>query len=156
MRYETGKDRKMRNLHTFATGLAFLAIGSGAAAQSAYSPAQRDFRSGSVNAGIVIPFGGSGSSAERAPRLEAWSEPGRSHQGPELSLRSDREGAYGLPTRLGVTLASNPRMMANGREIPGQDDRHGVSTLGWVGIGLGVVVIAAGAILIAYKNREFD
>jgi hypothetical protein len=122
----------MNGLHRIAAGLALLAIAAGAGAQSAYSPTQRDLRGGGgVRAGIVIPFGNTGSAAERAPRLEAWSEPGRTQGSTEQPLRSDRDEAYGPPLRLGVTLTGQPRMIQNGQEAPGQADRRNVSALPW-------------------------
>jgi hypothetical protein len=136
------KDSDMNGLHRFAAGLALLAIANSASAQSNYTTGHRDNR---MQAGIVIPFGSAGSRSERAPRLEAWSEPGRSQGRAELPRQSNRDEAYSPPTRLGVTLAGQPRMMVNGREVPGQADRHNISALGIVGIVAGVAVIVVGA-----------
>jgi hypothetical protein len=103
--------------------------------------------------GIVIPFGSNGSSAERAPRLEAWSGPGQHSSNVDVPLLADRDQAYGQPTRFGVTITGQPRMMHNGREVPGQVDRHNVSALGWIGITAGVAAIVVGAaVLGAFGN----
>ena len=44
--------------------------------------------------------------------------------------------------------------MLNGREMRGQDNRHGISTLGWVGIGIGVAVIAFGVYTLDAFNKD--
>jgi len=139
----------MAGLYRFAAGLALLAIGTSAAAQSAftsaqYSSAQSAPRDNRLQIGIVIPFGHAGTSAERAPRLEAWSEAGRLRDASVLRTRAERELAYGRSAHLGLTLNQQPRLMLNGREVPHQSNRHGVSTLGAAGIVLGVVVIGLG------------
>jgi hypothetical protein len=134
----------MIGLHRVTAGMALLAMGATVSAQSTFVPGQAGRRDNRVQAGIVIPFGSAGTSAERAPRLEAWSQQGWQRESAELRMRADRDPGEAQPIRMGITLNQRPRMMLNGREVPGQDDRHGVSTLSWVGIGLGVAVIAFG------------
>jgi hypothetical protein len=142
----------MKRLHRIATGLALLSICTAGIAQSNLTPGQPGFRDNRIQAGIVIPFGNSGTAAERAPRVETWSEAGRQRGMPELRLQNDQGQTYGPPVRVGLALASEPRLMLNGREVPNQTDRRGVSTLGWIGIGLGVAVIGFGAFLINHVN----
>jgi hypothetical protein len=145
----------MNTVHRFSATIALLAIGTAATAQST-SSAQRDLRGSSVKVGVVIPFGGGGNRAERAPRLEAWSEPAGSRDSMNVQLRSDNSATYGPPAHFGMTLAGQPRMIVNGREVPGQTDRNGVSGLGWVGIGLGVAVLAVGVLLIGIQKSHLN
>ncbi len=133
----------MNNLYRFSTSLSLLSVSAAATAQSPYSSAQSDLRGSGVKLGVVIPFGSGGSKAERAPRLEAWSDHRSQRDEFQFRLRDDRDLAQ--PLRLGVTLGQQPRMIANGREVPGQTDRKGVSALGWVGITIGVAALVVGA-----------
>ena len=112
-------------------------------------------RDNRVQAGIVIPFGSAGSKAERAPRLEAWSDHGQPRDRSELRLRLYDAMAVRQPVRIGVSLDSEQRVMLNGREVPKQDNRQNVSTLGWVGIGL-VVVLVLGAAFVIEADRVMN
>jgi hypothetical protein len=139
----------MNALHRFVAALLLLALGAAATAQSTSTMSQTGpqagMREARVQAGIVIPFGRAGTTTERAPRLEMWSDHGRDRNPAPQSLRSDADPGYGQPLRFGVTLGSEPRMMVNGREMPGQSDRRNVSALGWVGITVGVAALVVGA-----------
>lgn len=130
-------------------GLVGLSLSTGGLAQSNIGPSSADVRGTRVQVGVVIPFGGAGSKSERAPRVETWSEP----------VRIDRAGAPLLsgddvarPVRLGISLERQPQLMINGRAMPKSADGNRISTLGWVGIGVGVVVIVLG--VAAYKGFQ--
>jgi hypothetical protein len=135
----------MKHFHRLASVLALAATGTSATAQSSNTLAQERMRDSRFQAGILIPFGSAGSTAERAPRLEAWSEPGTART---LRLRTDAASEFVQPVRLGITLNQHPRMIRNGQEVPGQTDRHHVSALGWVGITVGVAAVVVGAALL--------
>jgi hypothetical protein len=107
-----------------------------------------------VQVGVTIPFGGGGSEAERAPRLELWGERGQPGEFREARLRTEPDAAYPQQQRLGISFNRQPRLMINGREMPRQDNRHGISALGWVGIGLGVAVIAFGVFALDAFNKD--
>lgn len=91
-----------------------------------------------VGVGLTIPFGAT--HKQDAPRVE-------------LRLARDVVNADGsrlasnapdkMEARIGIALAPDHKLMLNGRSIE-QDRRQGVSTIGWVAIGVGVAVIAAG------------
>lgn len=135
----------MTGLQRMASCLTLLAMSTSAIAQSSNTLSDARTRDSRAQAGIVIPFGKSGTRAERAPRLEIWSEQAHRHNLANLPVRADRDSTQDLPVRIGIPLNSQPRMLRNGREIPGQSDRHGVSALGWVGIGIGVAALVVGA-----------
>jgi hypothetical protein len=143
----------MNGLHNFAAAIALIVTGTSAVAQSTNTMSDTRMRESSARVGIVIPLGSGGSKAERAPRLEAWSDHRSQRDEFQLRLRDDRDVAQ--PLRLGVTIGEQPRMIANGREVPGQQDRKNVSALGWVGIGVGVVVIL-GAVFFYEANRVMN
>jgi hypothetical protein len=133
-------------LRNYAAALALLATATGAAAQSTNTMSDTRMRDSSARVGIVVPFGSGGSKAERAPRLEAWSDHRSQRDEFQIRLRDNRDVAQ--PLRLGVTIGEQPRMIANGREVPGQTDRKGVSALGWVGITVGVAALVVGAAML--------
>ena len=131
----------MAALHRLATGLALLAIGTSAAAQTQIGGGPSDPRDSRVQIGVIVPLGSAGSKAERAPRVELWSDRRSQSERVRPRLRLDSSAPTVRPVRLGVTLQQHPQMTLNGREVPRQNDRQGVSALGWVGIGVGVVVL---------------
>ena len=128
----------------FALGLALLAIGTSASAQSALSGSASGSHENRLRVGIVVPFGNAGRASEHAPRLEAWSEQRSERDTSQLRLRSDQDRANTRQVRFGMTLGQQPRLMINGREAAPLDSRHGVSALGTVGIVLGVAVAVVG------------
>ena len=96
-----------------------------------------------VSAGIVIPLGPRGTA--RTPQLELRGTTIR-HDGSDLAVFG-RDGW--LPrrertTRVGLTLEQSPRFTIDGRDMDARDDRHGISTLGYVAIGVGAAVIVGG------------
>lgn len=96
-----------------------------------------------IQAGVVIPLGSGGTTAERAPRIETWSDPRQQRALPQASLGTGYDQPRVRPVRIGVNFSGDPRLMLNGREMPGQTDKKGISTLGVVGIGVVVVVVIA-------------
>ena len=106
-----------------------------------------------VQAGVVIPLGAGGSEAERAPRLEAWSDHRQQRDLPLASLGPSYDPAALRPIRIGVNFSGSPRLMLNGREMPGQDNRKGISTLAVVGIGVVALVVIG---VVAASNTEVD
>jgi hypothetical protein len=134
----------MAQFHKFACALALLASGSPILAQSTNTLTDAGLHGARARAGIVVPFGAAGSRAERAPRLEAWSEPGRQPSAAGMAASSTRDVFLARPIRIGVTLDRDARIMLNGQEAPRQGNRHGVSTLGVVGIVVGAAVLVVG------------
>ena len=103
-----------------------------------------------VSAGIAIPFGPRGTA--ETPQLELRSTV--RHDGSDLA-------AFGhdrwLPrrertARVGFTLEQSPRFTIDGREMDARDDRHGISTLGYVAIGVGAAVIMGGLLFVDAVN----
>lgn len=142
----------MRKMMMAGAALALAANGTSAIAQSNLASELPGRQEGRVNVGVVIPFGSAGSKAERAPRLEAWSERGRYEAASTLRIRTSPQEEV-KPVRLGVTLDGQTRLMINGREMPRQENKQGVSTVGWVAIGVGVAVLAFGVVLIDHVNN---
>ena len=96
-----------------------------------------------VSAGIAIPFGPRGTA--ETPQLELRSTTVR-HDGSDLAALG-RDGW--LPrcqhtARVGFTLERSPGFTMNGREMNAGAERHGISTLGYVAIGVGAAVIVGG------------
>lgn len=104
-----------------------------------------------IQAGIVIPLGSGGSAAERAPRVETWSDHRQQRTLPQASLGHAYDQPRMRPVRVGINFSGDPRLMLNGREMPGQSDKKGISTLGVVGIGVVVVVVIA---VVAVSNTQ--
>jgi hypothetical protein len=144
----------MAKVRAFSAGLALLAMGTSLSAQSTLAPGPFQQRDSRVNVGIVVPLGNAGSTAERAPRLEAWSDYRPQRSLPQASLRPDLDPSGARPMRIGVNFTGDTRLMINGREAPNQTDRKGVSALGWVAIGVGVAVIVFGVVVIDAFNKD--
>lgn len=134
--------------------LAALSLGglaSPAAAQSFDNTGRAAPVGARVQLGVVIPLGEGGTTAERAPRLEIWNDNRSLHDLPQASLRSDLQPPVVRPIRVGINFSGDPRFMINGREIPEQDDRKGISTE--VAIGIGVAVVVA-IVVVAASGTE--
>lgn len=101
---------------------------------------------GSVSVGLTVPLGDS--RQRDAPRIEL--RLARDVVNADGSRLSDRL-PYRLETRLGLSLTREPRLTLNGRSID-RDRRQGLSTLGWVAIGVGVAVVTAG--VVAWESLE--
>ncbi|MFM6930740.1 MAG: hypothetical protein ACKOUT_00680 [Novosphingobium sp.] len=142
----------MFRLHRSATLLALLAMATPLSAQSTVAPGPSPRSDSRVKLGIVLPLGSSGTRAENAPRVEAWSERVRRTESAGNSLDTVRSASF---SRLGVSLTRQPRLLVNGREIPQQPNQHNVSAVGWVAIGVGVVAATLGlAVLGAFGTTE--
>jgi hypothetical protein len=146
----------MAKVHAFSAGLALLAMGTSLSAQSTLAPGPFQQRDSRVNVGIVVPLGNAGSTAERAPRLEAWSDHRPQQSLPQANLRPDLDPSDARTTRIGVNFTGETRLMINGREAPNQSDRKGISTLGWVAIGVTVVVVAAAGLLVYVDEKGLN
>jgi hypothetical protein len=135
-------------------GILALTLACGAASATAQSLDARGLppeHGARVQAGIVVPLGSGGSAAERAPRLEAWSDRNR----PWRFGDSGQNLPLARPVRLGLSLGENPRFLLGGRELPHGQDANGISTLGWVGIGTVAVLVVGGVLLAdAFKNAN--
>ena len=144
----------MRRIQNCLAILALSGLAAPAAAQSFDNTSRAGRSEVRIQAGVVIPLGGGGTAAERAPRVEAWSDHRAPRTLPQARLRFDQDPLAARPVRIGVNFSGASRLMLNGREMRGQDDRHGISTLGWVGIGVGVAVIAFGVYTLDAFNKD--
>jgi hypothetical protein len=122
-------------------------VASPAFAQSASPLTREGLPDARVQVGVVVPLGSAGSKAERAPRLEAWSEHGPTRAATQAPLRFD-PAIPAKQMRLGVTLTKAPQMMLNGREVPRGKDGKPIGTWGWVAIGTVAVLVAGGVLLV--------
>lgn len=131
-----------------ALAAAALALPAGALAQ-AFDPSGRplgvDRRAG---VSVTLPLGGPAGSV-RNPQLELRAV--ADHRGsPAVDTR---DGRGWLPksqpreARIGLTLAEKPRLTIGGREVPQAESKIGVSTLGWVAIGLGATLVVGTLVL---------
>jgi hypothetical protein len=136
----------MKCAHLSLTILTSIALTGSASAQSFNNTALPGPNEARVQAGIVIPLGSGGTDAERAPRIEAWSD--HRSQRPQASLRPDLDQPTTQPMRIGINFTGDTRLMVNGREALNQTGSKGISTLGWAGITVGVVAVAFGAALL--------
>jgi hypothetical protein len=99
---------------------------------------------GVVAIGLTVPFGGGQRSDP--PRVELRMS--RDLMQADGSRLSDRRGEA-IGTRIGIALDRDGehRLWLNGRLVAQDDQRQGVSTLGWVAIGVGVAVVGGGLLL---------
>lgn len=104
---------------------------------------------GVVAIGLTVPFGGGQRSDP--PRVELRMS--RDVLQADGSRLSDRRGEV-VGTRIGIALDRDGenRLWLNGRPVPQNDQRQGVSTLGWVAIGIGVAVVGGGLLLVDALN----
>ncbi len=102
---------------------------------------------GVVGLGLTIPLGGNRQKAP--PRVELrLTRDMVTTDGTRLSNR-------GIPlneTRIGVSLERDNRLLLNGRPI-NTKRRNNVSTVGWIAIGAGIILIG-GAVLLADAARD--
>ncbi|MEQ1687957.1 MAG: hypothetical protein ABL874_05245 [Sphingopyxis sp.] len=134
----------MKSLFAMVAALS-LAVTATANAQqfSDTSYGARDMR---VGVGITVPLGG-GEGQRQAPRAEL--SIARDHMSANGSRLSLRAGAP-QPLRIGLSLEPQSRVMLNGRAVQGPaDNQRGASTMGKVGIGVGVALLVVGGALFA-------
>jgi hypothetical protein len=140
----------MLRFHRSVTLLALLALAAPLSAQSTVLPGPSTQSANRVKVGLVLPLGNSGTHAENAPRFEAWSEHARRTEAAGNSLGSIRSTSS---NRLGVSLAGQPQMLVNGREVPRQSGQHNVSAVGWAAITVGVLAAGLGLGLLGVFGR---
>ena len=122
--------------------LAALAVPTAAIAQPAnIHSTSFERQEGVVGLGITLPFGGQ--RKPEPPRVEL--RIARDIVGSDGS-RQSVSGRYQAETRIGFQLAPGNRLTLNGRPVE-KDQRQGISTLGWVAIGIGAGLIIGGALL---------
>lgn len=144
----------MKRAHFPLILLSLSLLAAPASAQSFDNTVQASPAGARIQVGIVVPMGGGGTDAERAPRLEAWSDHRSQRSLPQASLGLDFDPPKAQPMRIGVNFTGDARLMLNGRELPEQERRKGISTLGWVGIGVGVAVIVFSVGALDAFNRD--
>lgn len=96
---------------------------------------------GVVGLGLTIPLGGTRQKAPPRVELRLTRD--------MVSIDGTRLSSRGIPlneTRIGVSLERDNRLLINGRPIE-KAQRQGVSTLGWIAIGLGAVAVVGGVLL---------
>lgn len=102
---------------------------------------------GVVGLGLTIPLGGTRQKAPPRVELRLTRD--------MVSIDGTRLSNHGIPlneTRIGVSLERDNRLLLNGRPIE-TARRNNVSTVGWIAIGVGVVLIG-GAVLLADAARD--
>lgn len=106
-----------------------------------------------VTLGVTLPLGGSTAIAGR-PQLELRAV--ADHQAPQAADLRDGTGwlprAQPREARIGLTLTERPRLTVAGRELPEAEQRHGISTLGWVAIGVGATLVVGSLLLVDAIN----
>lgn len=102
-----------------------------------------------VSVGVTIPFGGPATTPAK-PQLElrAAADRGRDDArgifpGPSDPIAWNRREA-----RIGLTLESHPRLTVAGREVSAQDNGLGISTVGYVAIGVLAAAVVGGLLLV--------
>ena len=144
----------MKRVHLALTILTSIALAAPVSAQSFGNTAQAGPAQVRIQGGIVIPLGGGGTDAERAPRLEVWSDHRTQRSLPQANLGLDLDPPRTRPMRIGVNFTGDARLMLNGREMQEQGHRKGISSLGWIGIGVGVAVIVFGVVVLDAFNKD--
>lgn len=103
---------------------------------------------GVVGVGLTIPLGSA--RHREAPRFEL--RLARDSMNIDGSRQSSRVDWRPMEVRVGVSLAPDHELTLNGQPLT-NDRRQGVSTLGWVAIGLGAAAVVGGAL---YLNAMYD
>jgi hypothetical protein len=102
---------------------------------------------GSVGVGLTIPFGTARQKAPPRVELRLARD--------VVNMDGSRQSNGGVPlmeTRIGFSLERERRLLVNGRPIE-KERRNNISTVGWIAIGVGVVVIG-GVVLVADAARD--
>lgn len=103
---------------------------------------------GVVGLGVSIPIGGNRKKAP--PRVELRLT--RDVINSDGTRQSSTSSMRPIETRIGFSLERNRRLFLNGQPID-RTQRNNVSTVGWIAIGVGVVLIG-GALLVADAARD--
>lgn len=100
-----------------------------------------------IGVGLTIPFGGSEKQKQPARIDLQWTRDTMQADGSRLSVQTGRAFRGSLGIALDRDLDN--RLMINGRPLPKQEQRSGVSTAGWVGIAVvgGAALIFGGLVL---------
>ncbi len=110
-----------------------------------------------VSLGVALPLGG-GTATSGKPQLELRAV--ADHRTPQTA--DHRNGAGWLPlaqpreARIGLTLTERPRLTVAGRELPEAERKHGISTVGWVAIGVGASLVIGGLLFVDALNDASD
>ena len=99
---------------------------------------------------FVVPFGMERKSSDHKPRLQL-SLHARLPQNYSLDQKSVHRAERFRSSKIGFTLDSNPEIYLNGRHFAAAERRNNLSTLGWIGIGAGVLT---GAFLVWYDALD--
>jgi hypothetical protein len=110
-----------------------------------------------VGVSLTVPLGGAREARDpqlelravadhRAARIEAG------EGGPLGWLPNDRA----REARIGVTLAHQPRLTVAGRQLPEHEHKLGISTAGWVAIGVAAVAVVGGVLLVERITAASD
>lgn len=102
---------------------------------------------GVVGLGLTIPLGGNRQKAPPRVELRLTRD--------MVNIDGTRLSNRGIPlneTRIGVALQRDNRLLLNGRPIDTKR-RNNVSTVGWIAIGAGIILIG-GAVLLADAARD--
>lgn len=103
---------------------------------------------GVVAIGISIPF--AGRQQKVPPRVEL--RIARDQVNMDGGRRSSRADFTPMESRIGFSLESDSELLINGRPISGTQ-RSNISTVGWVAVGVGAVLIG-GFLLVADAARD--
>lgn len=134
---------------------AALALPPSAIAQT-FDPAGRPLGADRrVSVGVTLPLGGSAGSAGK-PQLELRAV--ADHRAIR-TVAGDRDSVGWLPrsaqpreARIGLTLAEQPRLTVDGRELPEAERKLGISTIGWVAIGVAAAAVVGGLLFVDALN----
>ncbi len=122
--------------------MAFLA--SGAAAQSINPALDRNQSETQVVGAVTVPLGQSTDRQLTAPRFEIIS---RSRTNGSDAIVERNEEPRWQERRIGPTLDGRETLMINGQPLASEDRGDGISTLGAVGIGFGVILALSIAVV---------
>lgn len=105
-------------------------------------------------AAVTIPLGHSRDDSLTAPRFELITRT----RAPSsvLAVVARDEDRRWQERRIGFTLDGSDQFMINGRPLPVNDQRDGISTLGAVGIGVGVLLVVSAIVLVDELGNQSD
>ncbi|MEO0462822.1 MAG: hypothetical protein AAF127_06805 [Pseudomonadota bacterium] len=127
------------------------------------SPAAAQFLNPTIDTGradtqvvgaVTIPLGTAKDTRRTAPRLEIITR--RQAGTPFQSIIARDAERRWREQRIGVTLDRDMTLMFNGQPAAATEKKQGVSTLGAVGIGVGVLALVGGIVLITDFNDALD
>jgi hypothetical protein len=104
-----------------------------------------------ITAGVTIPLG-AGRGAAGTPQLELRAVGQRFDAADRARVRP----ATMRETRIGLTLETQPRLTVGGQPVSTGQDKLGLSTLGWVAIGVVTVGVVGGLLFIDALNDASD